>query len=90
MTIEILIGQLIYWSAPSYQDSTPLSPMSTLPIETIKSFSDKHPKPFDVEFQYGTAGFRTLCVQYSGDLLDPSILPCDIVEELYWTLFYFE
>lgn len=36
--------------------------MSSLPIDTIKPLADLHPKPSDVRFQYGTAGFRTLCV----------------------------
>ncbi|KAG1749945.1 phosphoacetylglucosamine mutase [Suillus paluster] len=34
--------------------------MTILPIEEIKERSDRHPKPSDVKFQYGTAGFRTL------------------------------
>jgi phosphoacetylglucosamine mutase len=37
--------------------------MSTLPVEEIKLRSDSHPKPSDIKFQYGTAGFRTLCVR---------------------------
>ncbi|KAI0932117.1 hypothetical protein AcW1_000671 [Taiwanofungus camphoratus] len=39
--------------------------MTSLPIDSIKSFSDRHPKPSNVHFQYGTAGFRTL-----GSILD--------------------
>lgn len=34
----------------------------SLNIELLSSLSDKHPKPQEVTFQYGTAGFRTLCV----------------------------
>lgn len=36
--------------------------MSSLPVDAIKSFADQHPKPPNVHFQYGTAGFRTLYV----------------------------
>lgn len=31
-----------------------------LPIKEIQERSDRHPKPSDIKFQYGTAGFRTL------------------------------
>ncbi|PPR05709.1 hypothetical protein CVT26_008950 [Gymnopilus dilepis] len=34
--------------------------MSDLHIESIKKFSELHPKPTELHFQYGTAGFRTL------------------------------
>ncbi|KAF8168150.1 phosphoacetylglucosamine mutase [Crassisporium funariophilum] len=34
--------------------------MAHLPFKQIKSLSDAHPKPSDLRFQYGTAGFRTL------------------------------
>ncbi|KAF8905536.1 phosphoacetylglucosamine mutase [Gymnopilus junonius] len=34
--------------------------MSDLPIQSIKELSELHPKPADLHFQYGTAGFRTL------------------------------
>jgi hypothetical protein len=34
----------------------------SLPIDAIKVASEKHPKPSDIRFQYGTAGFRTLYV----------------------------
>ncbi|CAA7268023.1 unnamed protein product [Cyclocybe aegerita] len=34
--------------------------MSKLPFQTLKTFSDAHPKPSNRHFQYGTAGFRTL------------------------------
>lgn len=36
--------------------------MSSLPVETIASLADQHPKPAHITFQYGTAGFRTLYV----------------------------
>jgi len=38
--------------------------MSELPLQAIKPFSDSHPKPAELHFQYGTAGFRTLYVQF--------------------------
>ncbi|KAF7347870.1 Phosphoacetylglucosamine mutase [Mycena venus] len=31
-----------------------------LPVDSIKALSDLHPKPSNVRFQYGTAGFRTV------------------------------
>ncbi|KAG1825884.1 phosphoacetylglucosamine mutase [Suillus subaureus] len=31
-----------------------------LPVKEIQERSDRHPKPSDIKFQYGTAGFRTL------------------------------
>ncbi|KAG2751947.1 phosphoacetylglucosamine mutase [Suillus brevipes Sb2] len=34
--------------------------MTMLPIKEIQERSDRHPKPSDIKFQYGTAGFRTL------------------------------
>ncbi|KAF4572960.1 Phosphoacetylglucosamine mutase [Pleurotus pulmonarius] len=34
--------------------------MSGLPVASIKELSQKHPKPSDIKFTYGTAGFRTL------------------------------
>ncbi|KAF7436768.1 Phosphoacetylglucosamine Mutase [Pleurotus ostreatus] len=34
--------------------------MSGLPVASIKELSEKHPKPSDIKFTYGTAGFRTL------------------------------
>ncbi|KIK47847.1 hypothetical protein CY34DRAFT_798926 [Suillus luteus UH-Slu-Lm8-n1] len=34
--------------------------MTMLPINEIQERSDRHPKPSDIKFQYGTAGFRTL------------------------------
>lgn len=34
--------------------------MSDLPVDAIQSLADQHPKPPNVLFQYGTAGFRTL------------------------------
>ncbi|KAI1797953.1 phosphoacetylglucosamine mutase [Ganoderma leucocontextum] len=40
--------------------------MTSLPVEAIRSLADQHPKPSSVQFQYGTAGFRTL-----GNALDP-------------------
>lgn len=34
--------------------------MSALPVEAIRELSERHPKPSNLTFQYGTAGFRTL------------------------------
>ncbi|KAF9457054.1 phosphoacetylglucosamine mutase [Collybia nuda] len=34
--------------------------MASLHIDVIKALSEIHPKPSDITFQYGTAGFRTL------------------------------
>ncbi|KAJ6604607.1 phosphoacetylglucosamine mutase [Mycena vulgaris] len=34
--------------------------MSLLPVESISTLSQLHPKPAHIRFQYGTAGFRTL------------------------------
>ncbi|KAJ6621696.1 phosphoacetylglucosamine mutase [Mycena sp. CBHHK59/15] len=31
-----------------------------LPVESIQTLSELHPKPAEIHFQYGTAGFRTL------------------------------
>ncbi|KAF8213092.1 phosphoacetylglucosamine mutase [Mycena galopus ATCC 62051] len=31
-----------------------------LPVESIRALSDLHPKPSNLRFQYGTAGFRTV------------------------------
>lgn len=33
--------------------------MASLPVEAIAHFSELHPKPHNVIFSYGTAGFRT-------------------------------
>ncbi|KAF4622978.1 hypothetical protein D9613_001765 [Agrocybe pediades] len=51
--------------------------MSNLPIENIRSFSDAHPKPSALHFQYGTAGFRTL-----GSTLDSVIFRVGILAGL--------
>ncbi|OCH96093.1 phosphoacetylglucosamine mutase [Obba rivulosa] len=34
--------------------------MAELPLEALRKLSDLHPKPANLHFQYGTAGFRTL------------------------------
>ncbi|THH01784.1 hypothetical protein EW026_g940 [Hermanssonia centrifuga] len=34
--------------------------MSALPVSSIRALADLHPKPSNLKFQYGTAGFRTL------------------------------
>ncbi|KAJ7706228.1 phosphoacetylglucosamine mutase [Mycena rosella] len=34
--------------------------MSLLPVESISALSRLHPKPAQIHFQYGTAGFRTI------------------------------
>ena len=43
---------------------TPKTPqqMAALPVDDIRRLSDLHPKPVDIGYQYGTAGFRTSCV----------------------------
>ncbi|THV07732.1 phosphoacetylglucosamine mutase [Dendrothele bispora CBS 962.96] len=50
---------------------------SSLPVDAIKVASDKHPKPSDVRYQYGTAGFRTL-----GKLLDSVLFRVGILAAL--------
>lgn len=37
--------------------------MDGLSLDLIRKLSDQHPKPDNLHFQYGTAGFRTLYVQ---------------------------
>ncbi|KAF9535425.1 phosphoacetylglucosamine mutase [Crepidotus variabilis] len=39
--------------------------MSQLPSSQLRAYADAHPKPPNIEYQYGTAGFRTL-----GSVLD--------------------
>ncbi|KAF8922603.1 phosphoacetylglucosamine mutase [Mucidula mucida] len=39
--------------------------MASLPVESLTALANRHPKPTDITFQYGTAGFRTL-----GSVLD--------------------
>ncbi|KAH9944319.1 phosphoacetylglucosamine mutase [Epithele typhae] len=51
--------------------------MATLPVDAIKPLADKHPKPPNVLFQYGTAGFRTL-----GDALDPVMFRVGVLAAL--------
>ncbi|PPQ82054.1 hypothetical protein CVT25_014595 [Psilocybe cyanescens] len=51
--------------------------MTGLPLDTIKGFSDAHPKPSELHFQYGTAGFRTL-----GNTLDSVIFRVGILAGL--------
>ncbi|GLB36108.1 putative phosphoglucomutase/phosphomannomutase, C-terminal domain [Lyophyllum shimeji] len=51
--------------------------MSQLPIESIRSLSDTHPKPPHIRFQYGTAGFRTL-----GSTLDSVLFRVGVIAGL--------
>jgi len=51
--------------------------MSQLPIDTIRTLSDTHPKPSNLRFQYGTAGFRTL-----GSTLDSVLFRVGIIAGL--------
>ncbi|KAJ7596988.1 phosphoacetylglucosamine mutase [Mycena floridula] len=51
--------------------------MALLPIEAISKSSDAHPKPSDIHFQYGTAGFRTL-----GSTLDSVLFRVGIIAAL--------
>ncbi|EEB91607.1 hypothetical protein MPER_10009 [Moniliophthora perniciosa FA553] len=50
---------------------------SSLPAEAIKDFSERHPKPSDIHFQYGTAGFRTL-----GSVLDSVLFRMGVIAGL--------
>ncbi|KAF5390183.1 hypothetical protein D9757_002983 [Collybiopsis confluens] len=49
----------------------------SLPVHSIKSLSDAHPKPNSVRFQYGTAGFRTIA-----DTLDSVLFRVGIIAAL--------
>ncbi|KAH7104129.1 phosphoacetylglucosamine mutase [Auriculariales sp. MPI-PUGE-AT-0066] len=49
----------------------------SLNAELISRLSDKHPKPAEITFQYGTAGFRTL-----GNVLDSVLFRTGIVAGL--------
>ena len=51
--------------------------MAALPIAEIRRLSDLHPKPKNVQFQYGTAGFRTLQVSYL--FLNSSYINLDVI-----------
>ncbi|PIL31888.1 hypothetical protein GSI_06592 [Ganoderma sinense ZZ0214-1] len=51
--------------------------MTSLPVEAIRSLAEQHPKPSSVQFQYGTAGFRTL-----GNALDPVMFRVGILAAL--------
>ncbi|KAA1471539.1 phosphoacetylglucosamine mutase [Dentipellis sp. KUC8613] len=48
-----------------------------LPVENISKFSELHPKPNHIRFQYGTAGFRTL-----GNVLDSVLFRVGILAAL--------
>ncbi|KDR84940.1 hypothetical protein GALMADRAFT_233416 [Galerina marginata CBS 339.88] len=48
--------------------------MSDLPLNAITSLSDAHPKPSDLHFQYGTAGFRTLGITLDSVIFRVGIL----------------
>ncbi|ESK97929.1 phosphoacetylglucosamine mutase [Moniliophthora roreri MCA 2997] len=50
---------------------------ASLPVEAIKEFSERHPKPSDIHFQYGTAGFRTL-----GSVLDSVLFRVGVIAGL--------
>ncbi|CDO71629.1 hypothetical protein BN946_scf184911.g99 [Trametes cinnabarina] len=50
---------------------------SSLPVDAIRELSQKHEKPANVHFQYGTAGFRTL-----GNLLDSVMFRVGILAAL--------
>ncbi|GBE77999.1 Phosphoacetylglucosamine mutase [Sparassis crispa] len=51
--------------------------MAALPVDLIRRFSDQHPKPSSIHFQYGTAGFRTL-----GSTLDSVMFRVGILASL--------
>ncbi len=44
-------------------------PLSTMPLDaaSIKKYADLYPKPKNIQFHYGTAGFRTLYVNERAD-----------------------
>ncbi|KAH9898322.1 phosphoacetylglucosamine mutase [Cubamyces lactineus] len=50
---------------------------SSLPVEAIRTLSEQHPKPSNVHYQYGTAGFRTL-----GNILDSVMFRVGILAAL--------
>ncbi|KAL1951855.1 hypothetical protein VTO73DRAFT_1004 [Trametes versicolor] len=50
---------------------------SALPVDAIRSLSEQHPKPSNVHFQYGTAGFRTL-----GNILDSAMFRVGVLAAL--------
>ncbi|KAI0778263.1 phosphoacetylglucosamine mutase [Trametes elegans] len=50
---------------------------SSLPVDAIRALSEQHPKPPNIHFQYGTAGFRTL-----GNSLDPVMFRVGILAAL--------
>lgn len=58
---------------------TPKTPqqMAALPVDDIRRLSDLHPKPVDIGYQYGTAGFRT-----SGKILDSVLFRVGILAAL--------
>ncbi|CCL99031.1 uncharacterized protein FIBRA_01040 [Fibroporia radiculosa] len=49
----------------------------SLAVDRIRSLSDQHPKPSNIHFQYGTAGFRTL-----GSILDSVMFRVGILAAL--------
>ncbi|RPD55812.1 phosphoacetylglucosamine mutase [Lentinus tigrinus ALCF2SS1-7] len=51
--------------------------MTSLPVDAIRALAAQHPKPPNVTFQYGTAGFRTL-----GNALDPVMFRVGILAAL--------
>ena len=67
--------------APSTTYST--TAMFSLQGEAIRLLADQHPKPSDVQFQYGTAGFRTLYASHA-DPVDALLI--SEIEEIPWTL----
>ena len=42
--------------------------MTSLSADAIRALADQHPKPPNVLFQYGTAGFRTLYVELADEV----------------------
>ncbi|KAH7916399.1 phosphoacetylglucosamine mutase, partial [Hygrophoropsis aurantiaca] len=57
--------------------STSYLTMSALPLDDIRTLSEKHEKPSKLKFQYGTAGFRTL-----GETLDSVLFRVGILAAL--------
>jgi hypothetical protein len=59
-----------------------------LPSQGIARLSDAHPKPTHLRYQYGTAGFRTLCVH--PDPVNRYFAQDVHAEDPSWIRFFFE
>lgn len=61
--------------------------MSDLPVQAIKDGFDRYEILADIQFQYGTAGFRT---EYVVILIVHPRLHRTLPENGNWTLYFFE